>query len=394
MSFIEKSQPHNARTDESTGLRWYKWQGIEYPSVTSIRRLAGIPWGLHMWAVSRIAERATLGYIQLGEMLTRERRPRERVLEKNRLEEAQTWLRVASVEERDAAARLGTAVHDAAERMADPATVPDDVRPRLVQFYDWLKVSGATILGSEFQCFNLTVGYAGTCDLLVRFANGSVWVVDLKTGSGTYPEHALQCGAYKEAEFVGRDDVVDEQLTTHLHEATAIAVLHLADDHWEFQQLRWDQETWYAFRGLLLFANWTAAHPRVESVVTASRRGSAARRSLRRHHGAAGVLGPGGPRGVRPAVARHPPLRARAHGVPEHGHPAVRGARRRSRRPGVLLPGGRRRRLGRRRAAAADPAGVRHGGRGGGARPRGRARRADAARCRRGAGPRSRRRRS
>ena len=33
--------PKNARTDPNTGLRFYTWQGVEYPSVTTIRRMAG-----------------------------------------------------------------------------------------------------------------------------------------------------------------------------------------------------------------------------------------------------------------------------------------------------------------------------------------------------------------
>jgi len=38
--------PRNARTDQS-GLRFYTWQGVEYPSVTTIRRMAGLSFPLH-----------------------------------------------------------------------------------------------------------------------------------------------------------------------------------------------------------------------------------------------------------------------------------------------------------------------------------------------------------
>ena len=79
--------------------------------------------------------------------------------------------------------------------------VPPEVAPRLRQYLDWLEVSGAEVLGAEFQVWNLTIGYAGTVDLLVRFRDGSIWVIDLKTGKGLYGEHALQL---IDVEFYGR----------------------------------------------------------------------------------------------------------------------------------------------------------------------------------------------
>jgi hypothetical protein len=273
---VGEGGPRNARTDPESGLRFYTWQGRELPSVTTVRRLAGIPHRLHQWTLNQVVAKAVAQPWTLVKMLTRKRRPRERVLEKNRTEEASKWLRSAATEERDASAKLGTAVHDAAALGLDPATVVDEVRPRLLQFRSWLATSRVEILGTEFQCWNLTVGYAGTADLLVRFPNGQVWLIDLKTGKGVYSEHALQLIAYRQAEFVGADDVVDARLTDLLHGAVGVAVLHLADDHWEFRAMRVDEETWRAFRGLLAFATWMHVHDSAESVTVASRRGEAA----------------------------------------------------------------------------------------------------------------------
>lgn len=278
-----ESGPRNASTDPRTGLRSYTWQGKAYPSVTSIRRLAGVPHNLVAWQVSRIVERATLDVVTLNEMLTRERRPRERAIESNRIEEAGKWLRSAATEERDAAASLGAAVHDAAAAGLKPADIGEtvtfikdgkpvevpgaDIRPRLHWYRDWLTVSGAEVLGSEFQLVNETVGYAGSCDALVRFPNGSIWVVDYKTGSGTYTDHALQLIAYARAELVFRDDTVDDRLTKLLHEATGIAVLHIKEDGWSYQAMRHDEEAWNAFVGLLAFARWSSINADVSSVI-------------------------------------------------------------------------------------------------------------------------------
>lgn len=265
--------PTNATTDPTTGLRSYRWQGRAYPSVTSVRRIAGIPHGLVAWQLNQVVKRATGDLETLTSMLTREKRPREhegRIVAK-RMEEAGRWLRAAATEERDRSAKLGTAVHDAAASGKRPEEVDEEIRPRLQQYIDWLDVSGAEVLGSEFQCWSPSIGYAGSADLLVRFPRGDIHLVDLKTGSGIYAEYALQVMAYAMADFVGTNDVIDQQLTDHLHAHTGIAVLHLADDHWDYVVLKRDEETWAAFRGLLAFASWMANHPDADSITAAHR---------------------------------------------------------------------------------------------------------------------------
>lgn len=263
--------PPNATTDPTTGLRSYRWQGRAYPSVTSVRRLAGVPHGLVAWQLSQVIKRATTETDTLVEMLNRERKPRERVLEKNRIEEAGRWLRAAATEERDRSAALGTAVHDAAASGKRPEDVPEEVRPRLMQYLDWLEVSKAQIVAAEFQCWSPSIGYAGTADLLVRFPNGALHVVDIKTGGGVYAEYLLQVMAYAMADFVGTNDVIDQTLTDALHAHTGLAVLHLADDKWEYVVMKREPEAWAAFRGLLTFATWMAAHPDAESITLGKR---------------------------------------------------------------------------------------------------------------------------
>lgn len=274
-TITETVGPRNASTDQRTGMRSYTWQGRSYPSVTSFRRMAGIPHGLMGWMINQVIDRAVLEYGTLGSMLTRERKKNERVLEKNRIEEARRWLRSASTEERDRKAALGTAVHDAAASGKALDEVDDDIRPYLANYLHWLETSGAEIIGSEFQCWSPTNGYAGSADALARFPNGQVWLVDYKTGSGVYSDHALQMIAYANADFVGADDVIDDELTPLLHSIAGMAVLHLAEDHWEFLAIRMDADTRRAFSGLVDFAVWASTHQRPESYVIGSRRGSA-----------------------------------------------------------------------------------------------------------------------
>lgn len=263
-----QSGPRNARTDPESGLRFYTWQGVELPSVTSIRRMAGLPHGLHQWAIGKIVDHAITNAEDIADRLADAVTPGiEKVVRQE--------LRRAATAERDKAAALGTAVHDAAATAKHPDEVAAELRPRLLQYMHWLETADVDVLGSEFQVWNLEVGYAGTADLLVRFPNGAVWLVDLKTGKGVWPEHALQLIAYKRATFVGADDVVDERLTALLRETRGMAILHLADDGWEFRAIRDDADTWRAFRGLLLFSTWLFSHATPDAVTIGTRAGVA-----------------------------------------------------------------------------------------------------------------------
>ena len=268
VTIVASPGPRNARTDPETGLRSYTWQGRDLPSVTSLRRMAGISFGLHQWAIGKVVEHAIDHWPDLSERLSRGTSVDVGLVRKE--------LRGAATAERDRAASLGTAVHEAAATGRNPEHVPDEVAPRLRQFLAWKAASQAEIVASEFQVFSTKYGYAGSCDALVRFADGSLWIVDYKTGKGIYAEHALQLMAYTMADVVGADDVVDERLTELLHQVTGMAVLHLNDEGWEFHALEPDPGTWTAFRGLLAFATWIAAHGSTDSFVRASRSGSEA----------------------------------------------------------------------------------------------------------------------
>lgn len=264
--------PRNARTDPESGLRYYHWQGRDLPSVTSIRRMAGIPFGLHAWSINEVIDHAIEQAWVTAERLN-ENRSEEEI--KSEVALLRHEYRAASTAKRDKAAELGTAVHDAAAAGRLLEEVDEELRPRLAQYLDWLRTSKAAIIAAEFQVFNLEVGYAGSVDLLCQLQDGSVWLVDLKTGKGIYSEHNLQVAAYAHAEFVGADDVVDEWLTGWLKDVTRTAVLHLSDDGWEFIVLPDDNGAWEAFQGLLAFSLWTRDHADPGSFTEAVRTGTA-----------------------------------------------------------------------------------------------------------------------
>lgn len=261
------SGPRNASTDAATGLRYYEWQGRKLPSTTTLRRMAGLPFLLHQWTVSKVVERAVTEFPLMQTMMERPRRPRERVRDKNVAKEVGRWLRSAATEERDAAAELGTLVHDLAVARTPLAQVDPDAQPYLAQFYDWLRASGVNIIATEQQVFNLDVGYAGTFDLLCEWPDGTIDVIDIKTGRGTYTDHALQLVSYALAEFVGFDNVIDVPLTKALHAASSMSLLHLSENAWEYQRVPASAELFNAFKGLCTFATWASKNPDIKPLL-------------------------------------------------------------------------------------------------------------------------------
>jgi hypothetical protein len=257
-------EPRNARTDEQ-GLRFYEWQGVQYPSVTTIRRLAGVPFPLMQWTITQVVNRAV---DQLGDLNRIVNRDDEDVRK-----EAKTWLRKAAIEERDRAASIGKRIHAAATDGLLPGKVPLDIAKPLRQYYDFLDDSGIEVLATEKQVFNLTLGYAGSFDILGRLKSGHICVIDIKSGKNTYAEHALQVCAYALGEFIGENDVVDARLTSLLHDASRMGLLHLREDGWAWEEVRVDRELVDAFRGLLAYAKWAHANPKVDSLLRDRRTG-------------------------------------------------------------------------------------------------------------------------
>jgi hypothetical protein len=259
--------PKNAYTNPETGIRYYRWQGQDFPSVTSIRNLAGMPIMLAQWRTNQVIERAMTEYQTLGRMLG-ETDPKT----------VAAWLRKAQDAKRDAAADLGKRVHDAAANGVSPANAPSDVAPFLLQYNDWLASTGLVIELVERQVWSPSVGYAGTFDMIARFPKkGECWLIDLKTGKGTYAEHALQTEAYARADFVGEDDIEDVAATAILRSIpkTNRAVLHLRPDGWSFKTLPGTDRTWVAFRALLNFAEWVDDNPTIDNLIGAVKEGHA-----------------------------------------------------------------------------------------------------------------------
>jgi hypothetical protein len=217
------------------------WEGIEYPSVTSLRRIVGIPFTLHNWIVSQMIEAGI-------EVIPK--------MEGTLIADAKRAVRKAGSAKRDRAADLGTRVHASVADGLDPAKAPPDEAPLIRQYQHWLTDQRPVVLLSERQVFSLKLGYGGSFDLLIHDQYGRIVLVDIKTGDGLYLDHVLQLLGYTLADFVGDDDIIDERATDLLHHVEAIALLKLSPTGWQYVEMDADDRALRAFRSMCHLAHW------------------------------------------------------------------------------------------------------------------------------------------
>ena len=268
------SEPRNAYTDPNSGLRFYRWEGEPYLSVTSVRRLVGMAHNLHNWTLSKVIERALDQRDVLDSILARPAKPRERVRDANVLKEAKSFLRAAATEERDAAGDRGTRVHEAIETGLAPSELDDEARPYYEQYLAFRSQKKYESIYPEAQVFN-KLGYAGSIDDLGRMG-GDTWMLDYKTSKGVYLDHAVQIIAYAMGDLIGEDEVVNTEATDFLKGIDKMGVLHLAPDHWELIEIRPSKELFAAFVGSLTFALFLYRNDEnIEGLIANTERGSA-----------------------------------------------------------------------------------------------------------------------
>lgn len=242
--------PQVRQTDD--GLRFYTWKGEEYPSVTTVRRIAGIPFPLHQWALSKVIDRAVSGEAGLHDPLD---------------PDTKKWLRRAATDDRDKAADRGKRLHFAVESGIE---ADEDIAALAAQQKAFLDRVDADVLISEAQVWSPTFGYAGTLDAIADITvNGRRVraILDWKTGKRVYVEHALQLAAYSGADFIGANDVINKAATKLLGEVSRLAVVHLSDTAWELVDFAPTPQLWDAWLGLLDFAKFIHAHPHVSTLI-------------------------------------------------------------------------------------------------------------------------------
>lgn len=101
----------------------------------------------------------------------------------------------------DEAADIGIKAHDAFEAILNGRTfsVPDEIVYPVAEFHKWFDGSKIQVIATELMVGSATRKYGGKLDALA-IRNGKWGILDWKTGSGIYPEMALQvAGGYAHA---------------------------------------------------------------------------------------------------------------------------------------------------------------------------------------------------
>lgn len=111
----------------------------------------------------------------------------------------------------DATARIGTLAHEMIQeylggpewdRSAFTREEIDTAENAVLSFYEWERQTGHKMetVAIEMPVVSETFGYGGTVDWL-GYIDGKLWLVDIKTSKGLFPEHEYQVSAYDRALF-------------------------------------------------------------------------------------------------------------------------------------------------------------------------------------------------
>jgi hypothetical protein len=201
--------------------------GSKIVSVTEVIGALGKP-GLMWWAAEEAA-RACAAYL------------REGAAEHDAIERA----RKAFLRTRDAAAEAGTLAHEMIEAYLegqDPedvidafadVDVVDRARRAFSRFASWWPTSGYTVHLSEEQIVDRATGYGGTLDLVLRAADGSLVIGDVKTGRGVYDEVTIQLAAYAALLRSERQTPVTRGLVIHCPADGALDLIDITGEQLE-----------------------------------------------------------------------------------------------------------------------------------------------------------------
>lgn len=243
-------------------------------SVTTILKALASP-GLDYWGKEQVAKAfiASAGSLQ------------QRIAEEGE-EEVIKWGLKAPYRKpigQRSAADYGTDLHAIIEHVAVYGKYPefdDELAPAVEQLDRWLQRAQPEFLAAEMPCYNLTSGYAGTCDGMMKL-QGVPLIWDLKTSKETYdrqgkhrapyPEAGLQLSAYRHAEYAvpvrprrweerSRRYYLfgdpEKDLAIDMPPVDGGMVLHLTPGHCNAHWMRCDEEIFECFQYVLEVCRW------------------------------------------------------------------------------------------------------------------------------------------
>lgn len=271
------STPRNTRKVSSKRLYEWRKPGApldespeQYWSVTTLIK-GGLPSpALTYWAAKSVAEYAVANRHVIEAMVNSVRLERVkgadgkddllRVSDPNAVQAAIDHLKGSPWRERDRKADVGTAVHAVAEAHVLGVPAPDvneEAHPYIDAFQQFIEDWKPRYKLAEASVYNRTLKYAGTLDAIAEFDGLGVkpvtLLIDYKTtGSGVYPDHAMQLAAYRNAEFIGMPDGTEQPMP----EVDGAAILWLRPDGYDLIPVVTDERVFRAFRYCIEVFRW------------------------------------------------------------------------------------------------------------------------------------------
>lgn len=223
------------------GDRLYEWQGVDYPSVTSVIRAGVAKPGLVQWAATKVIDHAINNREALALLTDRK---------------AKKFLTTLWEADRMVAAEKGTAIHEQAENYAlgKRVDLTPEIEGYVKAFDNFLYDFKPVFLLTESLVVNKTHGYAGTLDAIVVI-DGKTYVLDIKTGNYIWSEVALQLSAYARADFTGDRTTGKESPLPTLYKWGL--VLHLQDGSYQVRPVRLGDNEFNTFLACIDLFHWS-----------------------------------------------------------------------------------------------------------------------------------------
>jgi len=195
----------------------YEFNGVEYPSVTTITGILDKP-ALLSWAAN-----CAVDYIKDHISIIQD------LQDVHRGEDILDEARKAYAKKRDDAASAGTQTHKAIEKYIageeyESILTTEESQKGFQAFHKWEETNHVVWLKSEVKVFSQTHGYAGRFDA-IALVNGHLYFIDFKTSKAVYDEMFVQLCGYRQAV---KEMIADGwKELDEVRDANDIAVLHL-----------------------------------------------------------------------------------------------------------------------------------------------------------------------
>jgi len=234
------------RKETAKGHYYRDADGNRVPGVTTLIG-DGVPKpALINWAANTTAEAAIDRWDELTDM-----KPAARL----------KLLQGVRYAEKDKAAKRGTQVHHAAEKLlaGEEVQVPEEIAGHVEAYSRFLYDFQIQPVHVEFSCISYRWGYAGTADLCAYATlpdhGRKLLIWDLKTSrSGIFGETALQLAAYRYADKW----LIDGQEIDPL-ECDFAAGIHVRSDGYDVVPVEADELQHKAFLFAMKVAEWSKA---------------------------------------------------------------------------------------------------------------------------------------